>query len=266
MILFVDKENKVRAVKKGVGYKNYLPDGLFENINLWEYNSKKVGLYNGGILMDGTELKEYSANYQTQVKIALTGSEVMRIRATIKTNAKEIADQQILYYYRKCNDGKYWTDWWFIEGDDEGLKIEKEYDTDGNITLKIEVTTEIWKDIDFSYVPRVGFRFIPNTKATITEFEVDGVAIKEPSPDLTPVVVSDDDPMAQMSCARLECLQLSLYNGEITGYTPYVDSRLVDRLDKLSQENEQLTSQLANTNDTLDSILTDIVPELFGEE
>ena len=65
------------------------------------------------------------------------------------------------------------------------------------------------------------------------------------------------------SVAKICCHKVILNDGEFVGFVPYVDSKLIEHIDKLGKENAVLTEQSEMLSSTVDSILIDIIPSLF---
>ena len=74
-----------------------------------------------------------------------------------------------------------------------------------------------------------------------------------------PAGVFDNWPVAKICCHKL-----ILENGQYAGYTPYVDSRIIEHIERLGTGHEDNAEQNAILQSTVDSILTDIIPSLFG--
>ena len=74
-----------------------------------------------------------------------------------------------------------------------------------------------------------------------------------------PAGVFDNWPVAKICCHKVD-----LDNGQYAGFTPYVDSRIIEHIERLGAGNEENVEQNAILQSTVDSILTDIIPSLFG--
>ena len=62
---------------------------------------------------------------------------------------------------------------------------------------------------------------------------------------LIPLVVNDDDTTFDgWSIAKICCHKVEVTGGYITRFTPYVDSRLVEHIDRLGKENASTQAQL----------------------
>lgn len=64
---------------------------------------------------------------------------------------------------------------------------------------------------------------------------------------LTPLVVNDntnDNPFLSWSPAKICCHKVEIKNGIITSFTPYVDSRIVEHIERQGQENITLQAQV----------------------
>lgn len=59
-------------------------------------------------------------------------------------------------------------------------------------------------------------------------------------------VINDDinNPFATWSIAKICCYKAVVENGIVTGFTPYVDSRLIEHIDRLGKENASTQAQL----------------------
>lgn len=73
------------------------------------------------------------------------------------------------------------------------------------------------------------------------------------------------------SVAKICCHKIDLENGQYVGFAPYVDTRIIEHIERLGTENEHNAEQatfLAEQSEvltaTVDSLLTDIIPSLFG--
>lgn len=64
-------------------------------------------------------------------------------------------------------------------------------------------------------------------------------------PTLTEVEIIDDEmnPFANWSSAKICCYKVTVTDGHVIMYTPYVDSRLIDHIDQLGRANERLTDE-----------------------
>lgn len=64
---------------------------------------------------------------------------------------------------------------------------------------------------------------------------------------LTPLEVNDntmDNPFLSWSIAKICCHKVKVKNGVVTEYTPYVDSRIVEHIERQGQENINLQAQV----------------------
>ena len=65
--------------------------------------------------------------------------------------------------------------------------------------------------------------------------------------NLTPLLVNDnamDNPFLSWSPAKICCYTVEVKDGVVTGYTPYVDSRIVEHIERQGQENINLQAQV----------------------
>ena len=62
---------------------------------------------------------------------------------------------------------------------------------------------------------------------------------------LTPLVVNDNDnPFLSWSIAKICCYKVEVENGIVTSFTPYVDSRIVEHIERQGQANINLQAQV----------------------
>ncbi|MBQ2397338.1 MAG: hypothetical protein II304_09955 [Bacteroidales bacterium] len=64
---------------------------------------------------------------------------------------------------------------------------------------------------------------------------------------LTPLLVNDntlDNPFLPWSPAKICCYKVEVKNGTVTMYTPYIDSRIVEHIERQGQENINLKAQV----------------------
>lgn len=65
--------------------------------------------------------------------------------------------------------------------------------------------------------------------------------------NLTPLEVNDniyDNPFLSWSPAKICCHKVEVENGVVTEYTPYVDSRIVEHIERQGQENINLQAKV----------------------
>lgn len=66
--------------------------------------------------------------------------------------------------------------------------------------------------------------------------------------NLMEVEISDEfNPFMGWSVAKICCHKVILRNGKFAGFTPYVDSRLIEHIERLGKENEVTAEDVANT-------------------
>lgn len=63
---------------------------------------------------------------------------------------------------------------------------------------------------------------------------------------LTPIEV-DENVFKGWSVAKICCFKVILNDGEFAGYTPYVDTRIIEHIDNLGKANEQNASDVVDT-------------------
>lgn len=65
---------------------------------------------------------------------------------------------------------------------------------------------------------------------------------------LTPLVVDDvDNPFANWSVAKICCYKVNVIDGKVTMLTPYVDSRLIEHIERLGKGEEVNTQDITDT-------------------
>ena len=79
---------------------------------------------------------------------------------------------------------------------------------------------------------------------------------------LIPIKV-DDDTFKGWNTAKICCHKLDLENGEYRGFTPYVDTRIIEHIERLAKKAEAMSEENAMLSETLDSLITDIIPSLM---
>ena len=74
---------------------------------------------------------------------------------------------------------------------------------------------------------------------------------------LTPVEISDElNPFANWSVAKICCQKISLTkDGKYKGFTPYVDSRLIEHIDKLSRKDAESEERLTSVEEAVDILV-----------
>ena len=153
---------------------SYLPYDIFTNLARWEINAHAVTLepYTvGGVtydcmVMDGTGISSYTPSYQTQLKSDYMGSPTLDISFDyIFKDDVTVTRQQFFYLYYKKTDGTYFTSYWSIEA---GSYLKD--------TIYTFTATKVFSDdVAPDYIPRIGFRFIPEVETCITNFTVTGL-------------------------------------------------------------------------------------------
>lgn len=153
---------------------NYLPYDIFSNLARWEYNAHAVTLETyivdeetyDCMTMDGREIASYTPSYQTQVQSDYMGQPTVDVKFDyIFKNDVTITTQQFFYFYYKGTDGLFHTSYWNI--------VSGNYLKDTIYTFT--VTDTFSYNVDPSYSPKIGFRFIPNVETCITNFTVTGL-------------------------------------------------------------------------------------------
>ena len=69
---------------------------------------------------------------------------------------------------------------------------------------------------------------------------------------LIAVEINDDkNPFKNCSVAKICCYKVEVHDGEITSLIPYVDSRLIEHIDKLGKQSEANTSDISDNREGL---------------
>ena len=150
---------------------SYTPYDIFSNIGRWQYNAKAPTLgtvtvdnvEHPCLVMDGTEITQYTPSYQVQFKSDYVGKPT--VHATIKyvfDRDITIDEQQFFYYFYKSGNG-YYTTHWEISGTFEAGKI---------YTREIDWIFDL--SVSSSYTPVVGLRYVPNCVMKVIAVEVTG--------------------------------------------------------------------------------------------
>lgn len=155
---------------------NYMPYDALTNINRWEYNAKAPTLVDGKLELDGTAITSYTPSYQAQVKSDYVGSPTFNIKFKYKVDRDVTVFQKFFYlYYNTVNNRAatldYYTD--YTEGSVIGQPLEliagEEYIFNAtDITLANPATNTPRAGME----PRLGWRFLPNCKTYIYDFEI----------------------------------------------------------------------------------------------
>lgn len=58
------------------------------------------------------------------------------------------------------------------------------------------------------------------------------------------VINEDNNPFATWSVAKICCYKVNVENGNVTMFTPYVDSRIIEHIDQLGKANASTQAQL----------------------
>lgn len=62
---------------------------------------------------------------------------------------------------------------------------------------------------------------------------------------LTPIEV-EDDVFKGWSVAKICCFKVILNDGEFCGFTPYIDSRIIEHIERLGKESERNSSDIGD--------------------
>lgn len=84
-------------------------------------------------------------------------------------------------------------------------------------------------------------------------------------PSLTEVEVADGT-FDGWSNAKICCYKAQVTNGHVVMLTPYVDSRLIEHIDQLGVQGDHNTEENVVTTETVDSIMTDMLPEFAATD
>lgn len=150
---------------------SYTPYDIFSNIGRWQYNAKAPTLgtvtvdnvEHPCLVMDGTEITQYTPSYQVQFKSDYVGKPTVHARIKYVFDRDiTIDEQQFFYFFYKSGNG-YYTTHWEISGTFEAGKI---YTRDIDWTFDLSVSS--------SYTPVVGLRYVPNCVIKVIAVEVTG--------------------------------------------------------------------------------------------
>ena len=150
---------------------SYTPYDIFSNIARWQYNVKAPTLGTVTVdnveypclVMDGTEITQYTPSYQVQFKSDYVGKPTVHARIKYVFDRDiTIDEQQFFYFFYKSGNG-YYTTHWEISGTFEAGKI---YTRDIDWTFDLNVSS--------SYTPVIGLRYVPNCIMKVIAVEVTG--------------------------------------------------------------------------------------------
>lgn len=81
---------------------------------------------------------------------------------------------------------------------------------------------------------------------------------------LTELTINDEDnPFKGWSKAKICCYMVTVVDGVVTMMTPYIDSKMLDMVDRLGKQNDILEVRANDTELVLDDIMTNIIPEIM---
>lgn len=61
-------------------------------------------------------------------------------------------------------------------------------------------------------------------------------------------IINDEyNPFAEWSVAKICCYKVNVENGNVTMFTPYVDSRIIEHIDQLGKGNEANANNITDT-------------------
>ena len=82
---------------------------------------------------------------------------------------------------------------------------------------------------------------------------------------LTPLYVDETAntfPFRGWSVAKICCYKISVSDGIVTMFTPYIDSRNLEMIDNMGHQIDATSDNTKVTTETVDGIMTDVIPEL----
>ena len=80
---------------------------------------------------------------------------------------------------------------------------------------------------------------------------------------LTPIEVPDGF-FNEWAVAKICCYKVILNKNKVVGYVPYVDSKIIEHIERLAKKADAISEESAMLSETIDSLLTDIIPSLLG--
>lgn len=81
---------------------------------------------------------------------------------------------------------------------------------------------------------------------------------------LTELTINDEgNPFEGWSKAKICCYMVTVVDGVVTMMTPYIDSKMLDMVDRLGKQNDILEVRANDTELVLDDIMTNIIPEIM---
>ena len=152
---------------------SYTPYDIFSNIARWQYNAKAPTLgtvtvdnvEHPCLVMDGTEITQYTPSYQVQFKSDYVGTPTITVKFKYKFDRDiTIARQRFNYFYYKADDSRTYTWWDWIEGTFEAGHV---YTHEGVFAFTNKVVN--------SMTPRIGFYFPAGCITSVFDIEITGL-------------------------------------------------------------------------------------------
>lgn len=72
--------------------------------------------------------------------------------------------------------------------------------------------------------------------------------------NLTPIEI-DEEVFKDWSVAKICCYKLILRKGKFAGFTPYIDTRIIDHIDRLSQKATESDTRVASLEEAVDILV-----------
>lgn len=74
--------------------------------------------------------------------------------------------------------------------------------------------------------------------------------------NLIPLEISDENnPFSAWSVAKICCYKVNVVNGFVTMYTPYVDSKIIEHIDRLGKNDNGSDARIASLEEAVDILV-----------
>ena len=73
--------------------------------------------------------------------------------------------------------------------------------------------------------------------------------------NLTPIEIDNDSPLASWSIAKVCCHKVILHDGKYAGFTPYVDTKIIEHIDRLSKKASDSDNRMTSLEEAVDILV-----------
>lgn len=73
--------------------------------------------------------------------------------------------------------------------------------------------------------------------------------------NLTPIEIDNDSPLASWSIAKVCCHKVILHDGKYAGFTPYVDTKIIEHIERLGNKNTETEARVSAVEEAVDILV-----------